>query len=59
MQKQLAPVAADSRIQQKTCMVFASTVVSSGRALAVVTATGGRTEIGKIQAGVVAAKAEE
>ena len=59
VQKQLAPVAADSRIQQKTCMVFASTVVSSGRALAVVTATGGRTEIGKIQAGVVAAKAEE
>ena len=52
-------VPADARIQDKKCMVFAGTVVSNGRALALVTATAQRTEIGRIQEGVTAAKQDE
>jgi len=57
--KSTAAVDPDSRIQQKTCIVFAGTVVSNGRAIALVTRTGSGTEIGAIQKGVVAAKADE
>ena len=52
-------VPSDARIQDKQCMVFAGTVVSNGRATAVVTATGGVSEIGRIQQGVSAAKLDE
>ena len=52
-------VASDARIQDKQCMVFAGTVVSNGRATAVVTATGGVSEIGRIQQGVSAARLDE
>ena len=52
-------MASDARIQDKQCMVFAGTVVSNGRATAVVTATGGVSEIGRIQQGVSAARLDE
>lgn len=57
--KSVAPVDASARIQDKTCMVFAGTVVTNGRAVVVVSATGGQTEIGKIQEGVTQAKGDE
>ena len=57
--KVVEPVVADARIQDKKCMVFSGTVVSNGRALALVVGTGKATEIGRIQEGVTAAKAEE
>ena len=56
--KTLAPVAPDARIQDKVNLLFAGTVVTNGKALALVTATGAATEMGKIQAGVQAAKAD-
>jgi magnesium-transporting ATPase (P-type) len=40
-------------------MVFSGTMVTGGAAWAVITATGMRTEIGKIQAGVQEAKEDE
>jgi len=57
--KQLETVEKDVRIQGKLNMMFSGTTVSNGGALAVVTATGMRTEIGKIQANVTEAKADE
>ena len=50
---------AGAKLADKRNCVFAGTMVTPGAALAVVTATGMRTEIGKIQAGVTAAKDEE
>lgn len=52
-------VAEESRIQDKSCMLFAGTTVANGRALAVVVGTAGTTEMGKIQKGVEAARADE
>jgi Ca2+-transporting ATPase len=57
--KTLAAVPADARIQDKANLLFAGTVITNGRGLAVVTATGGATEMGKIQQGVQAAKGDE
>lgn len=57
--KQLEPVEAEARIQQKINMMFSGTTVSGGAALGVVVATGMRTEIGKIQADVQTAAEEE
>ena len=57
--KHLELVAKDARIQSKLNMMFSGTTVSNGAALAVVTATGMRTEIGKIQANVQEAKEDE
>jgi Ca2+-transporting ATPase len=57
--KSLDSVSADVPIQGKTNMVFSGTMITAGSAYAIVTATGMNTEIGKIQAGVQAAKAEE
>lgn len=54
--KTLGPVAAESRIQDKANLLFAGTVVTNGKGLAVVTATGSATEMGRIQQGVEAAK---
>ena len=50
--KHLELVAKDARIQSKLNMMFSGTTVSNGAAIGVVTATGMRTEIGKIQANV-------
>jgi Ca2+-transporting ATPase len=52
-------VAADVPIQGKTNMVFSGTMVTNGAAYAVVTATGMKTEIGKIQEGVQEAKEDQ
>jgi len=57
--KLLDAVAADARIQDKSCMLFSGTVVANGRGLAVVTATGSATQIGLIQRGVQQAKQDE
>jgi len=57
--KQLELVAKHVRIQGKLNMMFSGTTVSNGAAIGVVTATGMRTEIGKIQANVTEAKEDE
>ena len=57
--KELKPVEADARIQDKKNLLFAGTVITNGRGIAVVTATGQGTEMGKIQEGVQAAKQDE
>ena len=57
--KHLELVAKDARIQSKLNMMFSGTTVSNGAAIGVVTATGMRTEIGKIQANVTEAKEDE
>ena len=54
--KSLSPVPAESRIQDKVNLLFAGTVITNGRGMAVVVATGQGTEMGKIQQGVQAAK---
>lgn len=59
VQKVTEPVQADARIQAKINMVFSSTTVSNGTFIALVTATGMSTEIGKIQADVQTAAEEE
>ena len=57
--KSLPPVPSDARIQDKVNLLFAGTVITNGRGLAVVTGTGSATEMGKIQQGVQAAKLDE
>ena len=47
-----APVAADAPLAERSSMVFQGTTVARGRATAVVVATGGATEIGRIAASV-------
>lgn len=59
VQKVTDPVAADARIQAKLNMAFAGTTVSNGTFVALVVATGMKTEIGKIQKDVQAAAEEE
>ena len=54
--KTLERVHPDARIQDKTNLVFAGTVITNGRGTAVVTGTGLGTEMGKIQLGVQEAK---
>jgi len=46
--KQVKPVAENSSLADRVCMVYSSTTISKGRASAVVVATGMETEIGKI-----------
>jgi magnesium-transporting ATPase (P-type) len=48
--KDVAPVAADAGVGDRTSMVYSGTLVTSGSAQAVVTGTGAATEIGRIQA---------
>ena len=47
--KHVEPVGADAGVGDRASMLFSGTIVSAGTALAVVTATGSRTEIGRIQ----------
>jgi len=51
--------AADSVIQAKSNMLFASTAVSNGAAICLVTGTGMKTEIGEVQAAVKEAAEDE
>ncbi|MGG7566798.1 HAD-IC family P-type ATPase [Rhodovulum sp. DZ06] len=46
--KALAPVAADAPLGDRACMLFSGTLVAAGTGVGVVTATGPRTEIGRI-----------
>jgi Ca2+-transporting ATPase len=48
--KDLRPLAPDTPLADRTNMVYAGTHVTAGRALALVVATGGATEIGRIAA---------
>ncbi|GAB3064523.1 cation-translocating P-type ATPase [Sediminivirga luteola] len=47
--KHTRPVGADAALGDRSSMVFSGTLVASGQAIAVVTATGSRTQIGRIQ----------
>ncbi|WP_309135109.1 HAD-IC family P-type ATPase [Cellulomonas sp.] len=47
--KDVAPVGADAGVGDRSSMLFSGTIVAAGTAVAVVTATGGGTEIGRIQ----------
>ncbi len=49
----------DAELQAKGCMLFGGTAASQGACVAIVTHTGMRTEIGKIQAQIQAASEEE
>ncbi|MBN9375373.1 MAG: HAD-IC family P-type ATPase, partial [Cellulomonas sp.] len=53
--KDVAAVAADAGVGDRTSMLFSGTIVAAGRGVAVVTATGAGTEIGRIQALVTGA----
>ncbi|MFP8967487.1 cation-translocating P-type ATPase [Pokkaliibacter sp. CJK22405] len=48
--KSLTEVAADTPIAERHCLLFAGTLITQGRARAVVTATGDQTELGQIGA---------
>lgn len=47
--KDVAPVRADAGVGDRSSMLFSGTIVAAGTAVAVVTATGSGTEIGRIQ----------
>lgn len=48
VQKQVAPVAAETPLAERLCMLYAGTLVTQGRARGVIIAIGDHTEIGKI-----------
>ena len=48
--KNLAPVASNAGVADRSSMVFSGTIVASGQARGIVVATGARTEIGRIGA---------
>lgn len=48
--KDVAPVGSDAGVGDRSSMLFSGTIVAAGTGIAVVTATGGDTEIGRIQA---------
>jgi Ca2+-transporting ATPase len=59
VEKAVKPVAADAAIHDRNNMVFMGSTVSYGRALAVVTATGMKTEIGQIADAIRSAKKDK
>lgn len=59
VEKDLRTVAATAPLHDRRNMVFMGTTVSSGRALAVVTHTGMRTEIGQIAEAIAGAKKDK
>ena len=48
VEKSVAPVAADAPVAERHSMLYLGTSVTAGRAVAIVTATGGQTELGRI-----------
>ncbi|MFN7948085.1 MAG: cation-transporting P-type ATPase [Blastocatellia bacterium] len=48
VEKSAAPAAADAPVAERYSMLYLGTSVTAGRAVAVVTATGGQTELGRI-----------
>lgn len=46
--KQVMPVLAKTMLSERSCMLYSGTLVTSGRGLGVVVATGSNTEVGKI-----------
>ena len=48
VEKQTKPVAEDTPLGDRSCMVFSGTLVTCGQCKGVVVATGGQTEIGRI-----------
>jgi P-type Ca2+ transporter type 2C len=59
VEKQLAPLAEDATIPERVNMLFASTIVTAGRAIGVAVLTGMKTEIGKIATGLEEVKQED
>jgi len=59
VEKEIRAVAADAPIHDRKNMVFMGTTVSHGRAMAVVTAIGMQTEIGRIAEAIRAAKKDK
>ncbi len=59
VEKNLNPAPANAQISNQKCMVFASTIVTLGRCIAIVTSTGTSTEIGKISEVVRTAREEK
>ncbi|MEK6849744.1 MAG: calcium-translocating P-type ATPase, SERCA-type [Nanoarchaeota archaeon] len=59
VQKNTLPSSAGALISEKTCMLFASTIIVAGRAKAIVATTGNLTEIGKIAKLIKTAKTED
>ncbi|XP_021720939.1 calcium-transporting ATPase 4, endoplasmic reticulum-type-like [Chenopodium quinoa] len=57
--KTVKPIAEDSDIQGKKCMVFAGTTVVNGNCICLVTHTGMRTEIGKVHSQIQEASDNE
>src|SRR5690606_19943718 len=49
-EKHTAPVEADAPLGDRRCMAFSGTLVAAGQGAGIVTATGARTEIGRISA---------
>lgn len=58
-EKQAGPISGESPLPERTNMVYAGTVVTSGRASGVVVLTGMSTEMGKIAAGIQEIKPEK
>jgi len=59
VEKDVHAIAADAPLHERKNMVFIGTTVSHGRALAVVTATGMETEIGRIATAISGVKKEK
>ncbi len=57
-EKSAAPVAAEAEMADRVSMVYQGTIAARGRGRAVVTATGGRTEVGRI-ANLISAQPRE
>lgn len=59
VEKNTAPVQADAPLAERACMVYMGTVVTAGRAAAVVTSTAASTELGKIASAIAEHKPDK